>query len=160
MKKSIFVTVLAILSATSAYAADFGVGVEVGEGRNAIYVPINVSEGFRIEPYFSNYKSEQGDDYNSRQSELGLGLFRVSKLSDKTNLLLGARAAYAENNFYDEDMDGYSVAPVLGFEYFPVNNISLGADVSYVYTKLEDDNSDDDLTTSRTKTAINVKFYF
>lgn len=160
MKKIILAAGVSLLSVASTYAAEFGVGADVNNGNATVYVPIKVSDGFRVEPYFSNQKSDQENSFNSRQTEIGLGLFNVSNLSDKTNLLLGARASYIRHHYYDESLEGYSVAPTLGFEYFPVQNISLGADVSYVYSKLDGKGSTDDITSSGTRTAVSVKFYF
>ncbi|RYY76981.1 MAG: hypothetical protein EOO52_05680 [Gammaproteobacteria bacterium] len=160
MKKNIFVAFVSILSATSAYAADFGLGVDIKDDAHTIYVPINVSEGFRIEPYFSNHKLSQDDPFDSRESELGVGFFKVSEVAEKTNMVWGLRGSYIDGKYYHDEFDGYSVAPVLGLEYFPVSNVSVGADVSYSYRKVEGDSFSGNATSSGTKTAVSVKFYF
>lgn len=160
MKK--LLTIAALASAVSVNAADFGVGVNVGSDNNTIYAPINLSESIRIEPYFSTYKSSS-DDYSYRSSRLGLGLFKVEKTSNQTSVYWGARAAYIDGHDSDgEDFDGYSVAPVLGFEYFPVKNFSVGGDVALEYNHVNSGSGSNafDGNNSATKTSVGVKFYF
>lgn len=160
MKKLLTFAAIGILSSVEVFAADIGVGVDLNAGSNTIYVPINLSKEFRIEPYFSTQKTYDEDDYSYRYSKFGVGFFKVTEVADKTNLILGARAAYIDghHSYDNSDFDGYSVAPVLGFEYFPVKNISVGADVSIEYGKIDDDGYKS--STSGTKTGLALKYYF
>jgi len=161
MKKLLTFAAIGILTSVEAFAADVGVGVDVSAGNNTIYVPINISKEFRVEPYFSTYKNDDDDGFSYRQSKVGVGLFKVSEAAHNTNVYWGARAAYIDghSDIDESKYDGYSIAPVLGFEYFPVKNISVGADVSLEYTHVDRDNSYDS-SSSATKTSIGVKYYF
>lgn len=161
MKKLLAIAALA--SVASVNAAEFGVGVNVGADNNRIYAPINLSENIRLEPYFSTYKANSDDDYNYRSSQLGIGLFKIEKISNQTSVYWGARTAYIDGHDSDgDDFDGYSVAPVLGFEYFPVKNFSVGGDVALEYNHIDSGSSGYafDTNSSSTKTSVGVKFYF
>jgi hypothetical protein len=155
MKKLLTVAAIGLLSSLEVFAADVGLGVDLNSGSNTVYVPINLANGIRIEPYFSTYKytNENNYSYDYRVSTLGAGVFKVSEAANNTNIFWGARAGYIDGKSYD----GYSVAPVLGFEYYLVKNLSLGADVSLEYEHINDVN---DSSSTKTKTSLGVKYFF
>lgn len=160
--KKLSLAIAALVSAVSVNAADIGVGASIGTNDNTIYVPINVNENFRVEPYVSTYKVND-DDYSYRSSRLGVGLFKLEKTSSQTSVYWGARASYIDGRDSDDgDFDGYSIAPVLGFEYFPVKNFSVGGDVALEYTDVDSDSDSYPFATqsTSTKTSVGVKFYF
>lgn len=160
MKK--LLAIAALSSVASAHAADFGVGANIGSDSSTIYAPINLSEGFRIEPYLSAYKSDY-DNASYRRSELGAGFFKLEKTSNQTDVYWGARVGYIDGRDTDkEDFDGYSVAPVLGFEYFPVKNFSVGGEVAVEYNHLNSDSTNyfDNANATTTRGRVGIKFYF
>jgi hypothetical protein len=160
--KKLSLAIVGLVAAVNANSADSGVGASIGTGDDTIYIPINLSESFRIEPYVSAYKVNDAD-YSYRRSRLGVGLFKLEKTSSQTSMYWGARASYIDGRDSDDgEFDGYSIAPVLGFEYFPVKNFSVGGDVALEYIDIDSDSGDYPFATqsSSTKTSVGVKFYF
>lgn len=164
--------------------ANVGVGVSVRDDDTRIYVPINVTESFRIEPFVNYGKREEKDDdweESVKAYEFGLGFFGRTELVDKLHFLYGARISYlsakavnkdSDGSSYKYDVDGYSIAPTMGFEYFIMEKLSIGADVSLVYAKTDSESKSYDYDydygakveqtnkDTETDTSLNVKFYF
>ena len=105
---------LALLVACSSpvFAADFGVGVSVQSNDAWIYVPIDVTPRFRIEPSIRFVSAESESQTQSSgfgfpvttsvksdtdQYELAVGLFGKTTLAESVRLYYGARAAYIDN---------------------------------------------------------------
>ncbi len=75
-----------------------------------------------------------------------------------------------KSSFQDEktELDGYSLSPTIGFEYYITENISLGGDISFHYEDLDgneidredDEKIDASQKTTDTDTSVNIRFYF
>ena len=176
--KSRIALALTLAMSSSAFA-DVGIGVSIQSEDSRVYVPIDITESFRIEPlvrYYKNEESEGDSEYKTKYSEIGAGFFGKSGLTENLDFLYGVRVAYTKEkrvyqyaNFdrdLDLELDGYAIAPTIGFEYFVMEKFSIGGEVALAYTKMdgeEDDSGDkidvDDKTTE-TDTSLNVRFYF
>jgi hypothetical protein len=181
MKKYLALS-LALMSTTALAQVQTGVGVSVQDSGSKIYVPINITEEFRIEPKFSYAKqSSDREDYSEfdfKIYELGIGLFGVKAIAPEFNFLyglnLGLLRGSSENKYdgsenkYESEMKGVSLSHIVGFEYYFVENISIGSEVALVYSKLDETYSssfddEDDKTTQKTiatDTSLNIRFYF
>lgn len=163
------------LFASGAMAADFGIGVSARDDDGAIYVPIDFSDKFRLEPSFRYYKEERTDtstggfSVKSDLLELGIGIFGKSKVTDAAHLYYGGRFTYAdgstESRFSETSVDGFSVAPTFGAEYVFGKHFSLGGEVAYVFEEFDsEDNSSfsDDIEqeTQGTQTRLIFRFMF
>lgn len=174
MKKLALATMALCLS-SGLYAAEYGVGVTVSgddEGYT-IYAPINISKELRVEP-FINYESEEWEEDNTtwggedEEIEIGVGAYKIISTSEKTNLIIGGRISYFDggtdyDNGDEYNQHGYTLAPVLGFEFFPIPNLSIGADIALeYYDEKSTSNTNNTYTYSgmETQTQVNVKFYF
>lgn len=145
---------LAIVSPT-VYAIEPGLGVSFKSNDINIYLPVNVSKSFRVEPFIGQYKSnekEQSDKVTYSEKEFGIGAFGLHKKSDNIGLYYGARVAYLENRYaysssYDggyssnnkssDEQSGYSFAPVLGFEYSVIPQLTVGGEASWEFVELD-----------------------
>lgn len=111
------------LFSVPAAAAKVGLGASVKDGDSSIYVPIDISPRFRIEPYVRQYgydssigpvgsvardpgfgtslgtislsSSSTVDNYDSLS--LGTGVFGLTRLADNAAIYYGARVAYVES---------------------------------------------------------------
>jgi hypothetical protein len=117
------------LCAGGAQAADFGLGVSVRSDDGWIYVPIDISKSFRIEPTV-RYSSTETSGINpvisaasvdSEVWEAGIGVFGLQQIDESAHLYYGGRVAYLDRSltsttvypgFTFEDkssQDGYSI---------------------------------------------------
>ena len=172
----------ALMSSVTLAQTQSGIGVSVQDSGSKIYVPINVTEEFRIEPTFSYAKqSRDREDYSEfdfKIYELGIGLFGVKAIAPEFNFLYGLNIGFlrgsSENKYdgsenkYESEMKGVSLSHIVGFEYYFVENISIGSEVALVYSKLDETDSnsfddEDDKTSQKTittDTSLNIRFYF
>lgn len=165
--KKVTLFIITLLSAANLQAAEFGLGATLNSDASTIYIPINITKEFRLEPFIMSYKQNQDetsyqDANNYRMNQYGLGLFKVKEAANNTNIFMGARIAYFSGDNGGK-FNGYTLAPVIGFEYFPVKNFSLGADAAWEYSHITSNDyySDEYITKSyRTKTSIAFKYYF
>jgi hypothetical protein len=156
MRKLYVAAALAVCSG-SAMAADFGVGISARSDDGFLYVPIDITQSFRIEPSVRYLSSEQtfiqpsGEDTSETdQWELGVGVFGLKRVTDAAHIYYGARLAYVdvESTTVDEgsfgltlysesDQDGYRIGPTVGFEYLFGGHFSVGGEASYSFVDLE-----------------------
>lgn len=133
MKRLICVALMAA-AASQAQAAEFGVGVSVQSDDSWIYVPIDLTPSFRLEPSV-RYRDGKSESVNpdsflgsqitttvtsdSKTYELGLGIFGLKQVGESVRVYFGGRIAYIDSeskvrivtdfgNFDDEDMQDAS----------------------------------------------------
>jgi opacity protein-like surface antigen len=154
--RNLVVAVSLALSASSALAADFGIGVSVKSEDGAIYVPVQFAEKFRLEPSVRYGSSEDTSKYSSatvttdsRTWELGLGAFGLTKVSEAARIYYGARVSYFDGKTtsrtvtrtgsggYETTLDGFGFAPTLGVEFVFANHFSLGGEAAYVFQETD-----------------------
>jgi hypothetical protein len=111
MKKALLAAAL-ILGAPSALSAEYGIGLSAKSDDALVYVPINVSPKFRIEPslrYHSIKSESEVDDEASilfptsqtmrselEQIEVSVGWFRLSAVNESVRLYYGLRTGYID----------------------------------------------------------------
>lgn len=160
--KKIILSIAALLLTSNLQAAEFGFGATLYSDSSIVYLPINVTKEFRVEPYFSSYR-QSSDDSSYRYTQYGVGLFNIRETADNVNAIVGARVGHVSSKS-GSSFDGYTFSPVLGFEYLPIKKLSLGADVAWMFTKgkYEYPGYDENYDTkeSRTTTSISLKYYF
>ena len=99
------------LCATSAVAADYGIGVSAKSDDAWIYAPIDITPGFRLEPSIRFSSSRQNSsqvtsgttssiqvdsNFKTHQREFALGAFGLTAVTDSLRLYYGARVAYVD----------------------------------------------------------------
>jgi hypothetical protein len=187
--KSILLALAALGLASSSSAAEVGLGVSLKQNENTLYLPVKVSPGFRIEGSLfqsrnsmsSRSPAQSGPAFTQTSSfkaeVAGVGLFWLKAVTDNSSLYFGPRLGYISQKYtsgiaddqFESRRHGYQVSPTLGFEYFPIKHMSLGAEVAYNYTSMSGSatstvfpgNSGSlDSLDSGTVTAVMVRFYF
>ena len=180
--KLLIASLLTLSLAGVASASDYGMGVSIQDGDPSIYLPINVTDNFRIEPVFSYYKSTRKSadiEQEFKGLDILLGFFGRKNISENVSTYYGGRFGYTsrENNFEANfnsnktETDGYIIEPAFGFEYHFTENISLGGEVSYRYSNVDGDSSSQallgsiteskaDTTTSSTNTSVVLRYVF
>lgn len=155
--RKLYVAMALALCSSSVPAADFGIGISARSDDGFLYVPIDITQSFRIEPsvrYVSNeytYTQSFGEDSSeTEQWELGIGIFGLKKVTDAAHIYYGARVAYVdvqsssvdESSYYvpiysETDQDGYRIGPAVGFEYLFGQHFSVGGEASYSFLDVE-----------------------
>lgn len=131
------------------------------------YIPIQVSPGIRIEPYFGywrySYSFSSGSSYEEKEKvtlmDLGVGVF-MTTWCGPVNLYYGGRIGMHKVSYYSKeeytydsttDTDEYTAkqtnmvyGPAVGGEYFFTNNLSIGGEVQFNYMKMGDWKYEDD----------------
>ncbi len=145
------------LAASQASAADFGIGVSVRSDDGWLYLPVDLSKSFRIEPtvrYSSTESTINESSSDARQDsdilELGVGVFGLKRVTDAAHIYYGGRLSYVDMKSNSTDVtsfgtvvrsettqDGYRIGPTLGFEYLFGGRFSVGGEASYTFLELE-----------------------
>lgn len=143
------------LCSGSALAADFGVGVSARSNDGILYAPIDISNSLRLEPsvrYGRTSRDEDGVyavDQETRELEIGFGVFGLKQIGEAVRFYYGARLAYVANesdDFYfapstdsrrQTELDGYRIGPTVGFEYLFGQRFSVGGEASYSFVDLD-----------------------
>lgn len=168
--RNLYVAIGLALCSTSALAADFGLGVSARSNDGLLYVPIDISKSFRIEPsirYASTDASSTDQDdpeFNASQEtetlEVGIGVFGVRRITEVAHVYFGGRFAYVDaeitttsnGSFYDShnetDQDGYRIGPAVGFEYLFAQHFSVGGEVNYTFLDIDGESKDNSFGTS------------
>jgi len=154
--RNLYVAVGLALCSTSVLAADFGLGVSAKSDDGVVYLPIDISKSFRIEPNaryahddssYEEYGREQERDLEVL--ELGIGVFGLKQVTEAARFYFGARLAYVESKEFsyggtahntvrsNTELDGYRIGPTVGFEYSFGQHFSVGGEASYSFLDLE-----------------------
>ena len=140
----------------NAQALEVGVGIDMMNfdylsSGVKIYVPLDITPKFRIEPSFLYWNDESTTTDSSGtvstfdyRAEFGLGFFGIQDLAQQTKLYYGARLGFVSEKYEyistvtsTRDRDGYKFSPAFGFEHFFSEKISLGGEVSWYYLDLD-----------------------
>lgn len=190
MKKVILALLVSFFLVSTANAMDVGLGVSFSSNPAysyyssgaKIYMPMDISPSFRLEPYFMYLDDEIDSTGGSGPStdsisliEFGAGAFATRKLNPSTLLYFGAKLSYLNVEQEDitptstrtSDGDGFQIAPTLGFEYFFNENVSLGGEALWFYAEIDFDDyssvsgpSSDSIASTGTDTEVILRFYF
>jgi len=194
MKKSvIFVVCLGLYISQTAVAENLGLGVSIKSNDASIYLPINVHEEFRVEPFisYSSYDGRENEEgleisYKNNYSNLnfGIGFFKIQALKEQISAYYGLRSSYTKNeqsfnrieesNKYgnEKETSGYTVSPIIGFEYSIINDLLVGFEAEWWFSDLEGKEVTsygepvDDIKTNiknksqGTNTRVTVRYFF
>ena len=186
-------TIAGLLFVSTGIAAEFGFGASFKSDETAIYFPVHIGSRVIVEPYFSFVDDESlafSAKVSLEDTEIGVGLFGRVNPTEKASAYLGVRAAYirSEQTVEQEislvtpggrtsqvvatqtENDGYSIAPTLGFEYFIIDRLTIGAEVAWEYRDLDASvntsspflpgHDKTETSSNRTRTNIILRFYF
>jgi hypothetical protein len=186
MNKSLILPLSALLALTPGFAGtEVGAGCSLtqsGTGPRTIFVPIVVSnlmiEGSLAVQHLSQ-NAGTGDARTEDYFYPGVGVFALRPLGAEARLYLGGRLTYINAQgkqtldtgyglqTYAFHETGFSIAPTIGIEYFPIKHLSIGGEVSYVISKTDTTNSqtqmvnqDSSFNGSGTQTQIILRWYF
>lgn len=139
-----------------------------------IYLPIDFSPIFRIEPEIGYYriKNKRGS-FESTTSNLriGIGLFFIQRYK-KSIIQIGGRAGLIKNSYSskssypdnnsDRTKEDYYFGLTSGGEYLFTNHLSLGGEAQLNYIKFDnyDDNDDSSIYIISTRALVILRFYF
>ncbi len=163
MKKAALVMVLAACSGS--VSAEVGLGISFKSDQATVYMPIDLSEHFRLEPALTYTSEDEGEELSMEHVNLGVGMFYQRTQAENLNLLIGGRVGYIETEYdtyssSNEQRDGYYVAPTLGFEYFIVPKFSLGGEAGISYQSTSDSSNSNDAEKINTVSNLIARFYF
>jgi opacity protein-like surface antigen len=147
--RNLVVAVSLALGASSAMAADFGIGVSARSDDGTLFVPIDISKRVRLEPTVRYLSSESTStsviDVTSRSEskglEVGIGAFGLHQVSEAARIYFGARVTYIdiEDTFSSSERsaDGFGVAPTFGVEFVFGQHFSLGGEAGYNFQEID-----------------------
>jgi hypothetical protein len=155
--RKLYVAVGLVLCSGSVLAADFGVGISARSDDGFLYAPIDITKSFRIEPSVRYVSNEQtftqsfgADSQETKQWEIGVGVFGLKRVTEAAHIYYGARLAYVDiqSTTVDEssfgvpiygktDQDGYRIGPAVGFEYLFGGHFSVGGEASYTFLDVD-----------------------
>lgn len=140
---------------------DVGIGVSFKSNEGSIFLPYQVSERFRVEGNLQHRRMqsesrgpwEGRSNATDRSTSIGVGLMWLRPVGQGSTLYAGPRLSYLNRSFkntmvsqdpalprevsYKTSASGLSVAPTLGYEYFPIKHLSVGGEVAVSYVKLD-----------------------
>jgi hypothetical protein len=127
MKKRVIAAAMAMAAWSGSSLGGAGLGMSIQSGDPTIYVPIDIGESFRLEPFFryGNDKSESrvyepSSPYTVREVreattyQLGLGLFGSAGFNESVRAYFGGRLSYISAEF-EYSFDGGSRPPFTSF---------------------------------------------
>ncbi|HJW34933.1 MAG TPA: hypothetical protein VJ505_16405 [Holophagaceae bacterium] len=157
-----------------------GLGVRInGDAGSTLYVPVKVNDAFMVEGTLSylHFKNDTGagtlSSYRTTSTEVGAGFFWLKPLGESTRLYAGPRVSHGKaSTVYGgapeqrADSQGWTVAPTLGVEYFPLRNVSIGGEIGASYGHATGDRSDFTghqsvkSTQASTVSSVILRYYF
>lgn len=174
MKKMLFPLFLASAAfASTASAADVGIGVSFSD-QQTIYVPIELNNNMRLEPFFSRSDDEVSTHVGtttitneSSSMLIGAGFFgKMKGGSPNLQMYFGGRLGLIQIDetsttcgtttctSVSSDGSGFVIAPTAGMEYAFDKKFVVGGEVSVFYNDVED------TTSSGTSTQIVLRYFF
>ena len=166
MRRLLLTAALATLPAIA--AAEAGIGASLRDTDATLFLPIEGSATVRTEPFFawSDQELDTTVGVTEKSMTFGLGLFRKFEIRDRTQVYAGGRVGFVKFEGHsptqDLETDGFSLEPVLGIEYRPVDVISVSLEALVFYRKVSGDFGADDYDEDilRTSNRILLRAYF
>lgn len=188
--------VMALLSSPA--EADVGIGASLDSGRGTIYLPLRPGSALMIEP-FVTYSSRDTASVSAQVAtpqsgssieswRLGVGVFRRLTLEDDLHLYYGGRVGALREEVestalvvspfpppgqprQETELDAYTLTPVVGLQFFPIERFSVGAEVGWEYTDGDSvthrtnlggstQRTDSEFSGSESVASIVVRFFF
>lgn len=141
---------IALLASTfTAHAQEAGIGMW-WNGGPGILVPVKVGEHLALEGLLSFQEDNRNVQFNGstfedrwKSESIGVALFWQRSEGESARFYAGPRIAYIRSaqayidqlgQRSDSTSHGWSVAPTMGMEYFPIKRVSIGAEVGLSYS--------------------------
>ena len=187
MKKHILTALVVCVFSLPFHAAEFGIGASIKQNESTIFAPIKFNDKFKIEGLFVHSATKQKNSYDNaditknetNSYSIGMGFYFTKSNTNSINTYYGIKIGYTRITtkyttiganpgeiFVSEfDGNGHYVMPAAGFEYFPIKNISIGAEIGYnFYNSDGSDNFNSRSKTSYTETGtitnVIIRYYF
>lgn len=166
-KEHAYSALLALLvSSTSVSHAEVGLGIQLNPYASTVYLPITLSDGFRLEPSVAYYaeKTEDRGILETRSAwsrwDIALGAFHTTNLREDIRIYHGGRIGYFETNTGSEirDESGIKMAPTLGFEYFFTQGLSIAGEAAIAYINVNGRASGDGITSTDSSVILRYMF--
>ena len=189
----VLITIIVFLNPAAAQDKEyraFGIGVvalDLGGALDAaggatILLPINIGPAFRLEPILGfgsiSYDYEGKADDSESSMTIGLGIYPTIRKGSAV-IYIGGRLGMAFGSEENKDNNGdvwveysdfsFGLGPVLGGEYYFNSHISLGGEMSIMFSsttlKTDYDNpladdEEDSVTRIATNSMVIIRFYF
>lgn len=152
-----------LMAAAQCSQAEVGLGVSLQPTGHELYVPISLSDSYRIEPslYYENHGNSA--QISHRQFiELSVGFFQIAPVGDKVSAYYGARAGFLDYNsssHIGDDLEGARFAPTVGIEYFLSSRLSISGEAAISYERI-DSQSSGHREETKTTTDILLRYMF
>jgi len=179
MKKHILVAFISLAVTAPTSATEWGIGFSTQSDDQTIYFPIKAGDKLRIEPFFREesitYNRESIFDrykITSKSFSVGMGVFGITNIKEKSQLYYGARVSYQETEYtyksenlnFKNESDGYQFSPTIGFEYMLTDNILIAGEAEWTYSdtslKSTYDNEGVDTKRSETEKRFILRYLF
>lgn len=175
MKRIALIIAASLALPFAAQATGTGIGVAHGTSgldftRNdtTIFVPIAMGSNLWIEPFFSYANVDVDNVGDGDATTVGVGLFSDVFSANKTSAYVGGRVGYVNADFNataggtttTNGFDGWSFSPTLGFGYSPVPNLFFGAEAFVTYNTIDNNGSNNDISTIGTGTNLFARYFF
>lgn len=187
MKKYFLATLVVCVFSMPLHAVEFGIGASIKQNENTIFAPIKFNNKFKIECLVFHSSTKQKNSYantdlmkNETDSySIGMGFYFTKSNTNNMNTYYGIKIGYTRTMtkyttiganpgeiFVSEfDGNGHYIMPAAGFEFFPIKNIFIGAEIGYNF--YNSDGSDKSNSISKTSfteigttTNIIIRYYF
>lgn len=140
MRRAILLAALLLAPALS----QAGVGASIRSNDAAVYLPMDVRPGLRLEPYFEyGYDKEDSSAFSITRKELlvGFGAFVRRAAADRLEGYAGGRVAYVRSetdiNGAATKADGFRIEPTLGAEFMVTDRVSVAIEEYLGYENLD-----------------------
>lgn len=165
-KEAVWLSALALGVCSAGQAAEYGLGVSLSGDNRVIYLPVNISPSWRVEPYGQFYRSvvESSSSANSSIGhDLGLGAFKLGLITSQVRIYGGARVAKTHHN-REPHWTGYSISPTIGAEYYFVDKFSIAGEASLSLSRAKTEFVNESLNTTneltKTETQVVLRYLF
>jgi hypothetical protein len=117
-----------------------GLGGSIRSDDTAIYLPIEISPAFRVEPFYQWSETDSTPGSSTETRQLGAGGFFRFEVYDHLQTYAGGRLSFVEMEFGGGDLDGFSIEPTVGIEFWATQRFSLALEAFLYWQDLDGNN--------------------
>lgn len=146
----------------SAGGVFMGIGASIRDGDPSIYLPIEISPAFRVEPFFAWSEVDTGAGGSTESRQAGAGGFFRFDLHEQLQTYAGGRLAFVEMEDPAQELDGFRIEPTVGVEFWATRRFTLALE-AFLYLEDLDGSTAGGLAVERestgTDTRLLVRFF-
>jgi hypothetical protein len=161
MKKIILSVIALSFISANVFAANYGIGIDLSSDGTEVRVPIDISQKYRIEPYFSYIHKDGSSSFETYSwRTIGANFLMSEELVENTKFFYGIKTEYGE---MQDKSNFWSAGPTINFEYFFSPKFSVGGEASLLYTKFNYQGNSifsNDERNTQTSSSVLVRYYF